>query len=64
MDMRSDLRMFTYENDARRLVSKAPKRLSITIPHSTYEAIAERSNAEGRSLSNLAAFLLERGISA
>ena len=56
--------MFTYENDARRLVSKAPKRLSITIPHSTYEAIAERSNAEGRSLSNLAAFLLERGISA
>ena len=55
--------MFTYENDARKPVNKAPKRLSITIPHSTYEAITERSNAEGRSLSNLAAFLLERGIS-
>lgn len=61
--MSSDLRIFTYNNESKKLVSRAPKRLTITIPHSTYEAIAQRSNEEGRSLSNLAAFILERGIS-
>jgi hypothetical protein len=61
--MSSDPRMFTYNNESKKLVSRAPKRLTITIPHSTYEAIAQRSNEEGRSLSNLAAFILERGIS-
>lgn len=51
---------FYYEQ--RRLISKSPKRITITIPHSTFEAIIQRSNEEGRSLSNLAAFILEQGI--
>lgn len=38
---------------------KSPKRITITIPHSTYEYLLKRSDYEGRSLSNLAAFLLE-----
>jgi hypothetical protein len=45
---------------ARSYSSRSPKRLTITIPYSTFEAIVQRSNEEGRSLSNLAAFLLEQ----
>ncbi|MGA1713477.1 MAG: ribbon-helix-helix domain-containing protein [bacterium] len=43
-------------------MTRVPKRITITIPHCTFEAIIKRSNEEGRSLSNLAAFILERGI--
>ena len=38
---------------------RAPKRLTITIPYALMEALIQRSSAEGRSLSNLAAYLLE-----
>ncbi|MFZ0407550.1 MAG: hypothetical protein WAM11_05500 [Cyanobium sp.] len=38
---------------------RAPRRLTITLPHSTYHEMLERSGNEGRSMSNLAAFLLE-----
>jgi CopG-like RHH_1 or ribbon-helix-helix domain, RHH_5 len=38
---------------------RSPKRISITIAHQTYDNLITRSNAEGRSLSNLASFLLE-----
>ena len=41
---------------------KSPKRISITIPHNAYEHLLKRSDYEGRSLSNLAAFLLEAAI--
>lgn len=41
---------------------RSPKRITITIPYSTFDAIVRRSNDEGRSLSNLAAFILEQGI--
>ncbi|MCX5957924.1 MAG: hypothetical protein NTW51_16390 [Cyanobacteria bacterium] len=34
----------------------------MTLPWSTYEALQVRADAEGRSLSNLAAFLLESAI--
>jgi len=40
----------------------APKRITITVPYSTFRHLEERSAAEGRSLSNLAAYLLERGL--
>jgi hypothetical protein len=43
-------------------IIRSPKRISITIPHSMYQKIVERSIQEGRSLSNLASFILERGI--
>lgn len=38
---------------------KKPQRISITLPYATYEQLVQRSDQEGRSLSNLAAFLLE-----
>ena len=41
------------------LAFKSPKRISITIPHNAYEYLVQRSDREGRSLSNLAAYLLE-----
>ena len=39
-----------------------PVRVTITIPYNAYQALVERSNAQGRSLSNLAAYLLESGL--
>ena len=41
---------------------KSPQRITITIPYNTYEHLMKRSNEEGRSLSNLAAYLLETAI--
>jgi len=38
---------------------RRPVRVSITVPHHIHEALLTRSDREGRSLSNLAAFLLE-----
>jgi len=55
-------KMPPYEVSKKNLLSRSPKRITITIPHSTFEAIVQRSNEEGRSLSNLAAFILEQGI--
>ena len=40
-------------------VSRSPKRITITIPYETYQRLVLRSEQEGRSLSNLSAFLLE-----
>lgn len=60
--MRYRAKMTTYEVGKKNLLSRSPKRITITIPHSTFEAIVQRSNEEGRSLSNLAAFILEQGI--
>ena len=37
----------------------SPSRISITIPHALHQALLKRSDCEGRSLSNLCAFLLE-----
>lgn len=44
-------------------LNRAPKRLTITVPFSTFSALESRSQEEGRSLSNLAAYLLERALS-
>jgi hypothetical protein len=41
-----------------------PKRLSITMPANVFEALERRSTLEGRSLSYLAAYLLEAGMAA
>lgn len=37
----------------------SPKRISITVSYEAYQRLLDRSDREGRSLSNLAAFLLE-----
>ncbi|WP_254963156.1 MULTISPECIES: ribbon-helix-helix domain-containing protein [unclassified Cyanobium] len=39
-------------------------RVTITIPYNAYQALIERSNHQGRSLSNLAAYLLETSLQA
>jgi len=44
---------------ARSLVFRRPRRISITVPHHAFSALQQRSDLEGRSLSNLAAYLLE-----
>ena len=49
-------------NSLQRYANRSPKRITITIPHSAFEAIIRRSNEEGRSLSNVATFILEQGI--
>jgi len=41
---------------------RKPRRLSITVPDLTYRMIVECSREQGRSISNLAAFLLEKAI--
>lgn len=42
---------------------RTPQRITITISWATHQALLTRSDDEGRSLSNLAAHLLERGTS-
>lgn len=42
---------------------RSPKRISITVPYGAYRRLLDRSDQEGRSLSNLAAFLLETVLS-
>jgi hypothetical protein len=54
--------MVALHSGGDRLFVRSPKRLTITVPYSTFEKIVSRSNQEGRSLSNLAAYLLERGV--
>jgi hypothetical protein len=44
--------------------NQAPKRITITLPFKTFKALEHRSTKEGRSISNLAAYLLERGLTA
>jgi len=40
-----------------------PRRITITVSRLTYEMLQDRSDDEGRSLSNLASFLLELALS-
>jgi hypothetical protein len=42
--------------------SRGHKRISATLPYSAFQALEERSIREGRSLSNLAAFLIEQAL--
>jgi hypothetical protein len=57
--------MFLALQQQNQLVSlqKAPKRITITVPFAILEELINRSGYEGRSISNLAAFLLEQGLS-
>lgn len=41
---------------------RTSQRLTITVADSTLKALVERSGREGRSISNLAAFLLESSL--
>jgi hypothetical protein len=41
---------------------RKPVRITITVPYSTHLALEDRSDEEGRSLSNLAAYILENAL--
>ena len=41
---------------------RSPRRVTITLPLATFEELQVRADGEGRSLSNLAAFLLESAL--
>lgn len=41
------------------LAQRNPRRLSITVPFHVFASLEERATAEGRSLSNLCAYLIE-----
>jgi CopG-like RHH_1 or ribbon-helix-helix domain, RHH_5 len=41
---------------------RSPRRISITLPFLAFCALQERSDEEGRSLSNLASYLLESAL--
>lgn len=43
-------------------IFRKPVRVTITLPHHIYMHLKDRSDHEGRSLSNLAAFLLEKSL--
>lgn len=43
---------------------RKPKRITITVPDAAYRRLLERGDREGRSLSNLAAYLLESATAA
>jgi hypothetical protein len=40
----------------------SPRRISVTLSFAAFKALGERSVKEGRSVSNLAAFLIENGL--
>lgn len=44
--------------------NRRPRRLSITLPANVFKELERRSTLEGRSLSNLAAYVLEAGMAA
>ena len=46
-------------NERFRVLQRQPKRISITLSYHVHEALLTRSEEEGRSVSNLCAFLLE-----
>jgi macrodomain Ter protein organizer (MatP/YcbG family) len=46
-------------NDRLRVMQRQPRRISITLSYHVHEALLNRSEEEGRSVSNLCAFLLE-----
>lgn len=41
---------------------RSPRRVTITLPYATFVDLQKRADREGRSLSNLAAFLLESSL--
>jgi hypothetical protein len=40
----------------------SPRRISVTLSYAAFKALGERSIKEGRSVSNLAAFLIENSL--
>lgn len=43
-------------------VTRKPRRMTISVPEKIFMQLVERSDSEGRSMSNLSAFLLEQAL--
>lgn len=41
---------------------RSSKRITITLNYAAYKALEDKSSEEGRSISNLAAYLIERSL--
>lgn len=46
-------------NERLHVLQRQPRRISVTLSYHVYKALLSRSEVEGRSVSNLCAFLLE-----
>jgi hypothetical protein len=46
-------------NERLRILQRQPRRISITLSYHVHEELLKRAEEEGRSMSNLCAFLLE-----
>jgi hypothetical protein len=51
-------------NESLHVLQRHPRRISISLSHAVYEALLSRSANEGRSVSNLCAYLLEHALEA
>ena len=51
-------------NDSLQVLQRHPRRISLTLNHALHEALQIRSKNEGRSISNLCAYLLEHALEA
>lgn len=49
-------------NDRFQVLQRQPRRISITLNFQVYQTLLSRSEEEGRSMSNLCAFLLEEAL--
>jgi len=49
-------------NDRFLMLQRQPRRITITLSYHVHEALLDRSEEEGRSVSNLCAFLLEESL--
>ena len=49
-------------NDRFLMLQRQPRRITITLSYNVHEALLDRSEEEGRSVSNLCAFLLEESL--
>ena len=49
-------------NEKLRILQRQPKRITITLSYHVHEALLTRSEEEGRSASNLCAYLLENSL--
>ena len=51
-----------FDSDSLPRLNRAAKRITITLPHVTFVRLEELCKAQGRSLSNLAAYLIACGL--
>lgn len=63
-DVTTQGRTYVYAMNTTPLYKRSPKRLAITMSWVAFQRLNDRALMEGRSMSNLAAWLLERDLDA